>query len=52
LTFKLSFNEDILAFFNLATILATFSNVGQIFFSIFWSPCCQVTESDQTVQRA
>jgi hypothetical protein len=35
--FKLSFEEDILAFFGLATVLATFSSNWVIFLSNFWS---------------
>ncbi len=37
-TFKLSFDKDILAFFGLATVWATFPKLGLIFFPIFWSP--------------
>jgi len=33
LTIKLSFNEDILAFFDLATVWATFSKIWAIFFT-------------------
>jgi hypothetical protein len=40
LTLKLSFEEDILAFFGLATVWATFSKIQNlgIFSPIFWSP--------------
>jgi len=38
--FKLSFDEDILEIFGLATVLAAFplKKLG-VFFPIFWSPC-------------
>ena len=40
-TFTLSFDEDILAFFSLAIVLATFSAIWPNLFAIFWSPSKQ-----------
>jgi hypothetical protein len=37
-TFKLNMAEDILAFFDLATVLATFSKIWAIFHPILLSP--------------
>ncbi len=38
-SFMLSFEEEILAFLGLATVLATFSKIWANFFPNFWSPC-------------
>ncbi len=36
--FKLIFFVDILAFYGLETVWATFGKIGQFFFRILWSP--------------
>jgi hypothetical protein len=41
-SFMLSFEEDILAFLGLATVLATFSKIWAIFFQTSGHPACTI----------